>query len=51
MNLCWAEWNRDCFLDGASRGMALDTLPYVIWITATSVVNHRLFPTSWLEWN
>jgi hypothetical protein len=51
MNLCWADWNRDCSLDGASRGMALDSPPYVRWITDTSVANHRLFLTSWLEWN
>jgi hypothetical protein len=51
MNLCWAEWNSDCSLDGATRGMALDSLPYVRWITTTSVANHILFPTSWLRWN
>jgi hypothetical protein len=43
MNLC-------CSLDDA-RGMALDSLPYVRWITTTSVAYHRLFPTSWLRLN
>jgi hypothetical protein len=42
MNLCWAEWNSDCSLDGATRGMALDSVLYVRWITTTSVANHRL---------
>jgi hypothetical protein len=51
MNLCWAEWNSDCPLDGVSRGMALDLLPYVRWITDTSVANHIQFATSWLRLN
>jgi hypothetical protein len=45
MNVCWAEWNSDCSLDGATRGMALDSLPYVRRITDTSVANHILFST------
>ena len=51
MNLRRVEWNSDCHLDGASRGMALDSLPYVSRITTTSVANHRLFLTSWLRLN
>jgi hypothetical protein len=44
-------WNSDCYYNGASRGMALDSRPAVRWITTTSVANHRLFPTSWLRLN
>jgi hypothetical protein len=51
MNVCWAEWNGDCSLDDATRGMALDSPPYVRWITTMSVAYHRLFPTSWLRLN
>jgi hypothetical protein len=51
MNLCRTEWNSDCSLDDATSGMALDSLPYVRWITTTSVAYHGLFPTSWLRLN
>lgn len=51
MNLCRTEWNNDCSHNGAPRGMALDSLPSVRWITTTSVANHRLFPISSLRLN
>jgi hypothetical protein len=46
LNRHWIEWNSDCSLDGAPRGMALDSLSSVRWITTGSVANHRLFPIS-----
>jgi hypothetical protein len=40
------ERNSDCSTDDARSGMALDSLPFVRWITVRGAANHRPAPNT-----